>query len=353
LVARAATDFEAFYASDARAMLPESTSELLILSFDGKGVVVRKEDLRPATRKAAAKKKRKLDTRLAKGEKPHRKRMATVAAVYTVAPYVRSAADVIAGLRHLQSVERPARPRPEFKRVWASLEREMSEVIEDAFAEAARRDPLGKKRVVVLVDGDPKQIRRVRKAARRWKREITLVLDFIHVLERLWTASYCLHADGTPEAEKWVLERLERVLEGRSSTVAAGMRRSATRRGLAPDARKGIDDCADYLLKYRSMLRYDDALRDGLPIATGIIEGACRHLICDRMDLTGARWSLVGAEAVLRMRAILSSGDFDAYWAFHERQEHARTHAARYADGTPPPVELPSKRRHLRVVRGA
>jgi hypothetical protein len=353
LVGRAATDFEAFYAADERAMPPESTSELLILSFDGKGVVVRKDDLRPATRKAASQGQHKLDTRLAKGEKPHRKRMATVAAVYTVAPYVRSAADVIASLRHLQPVDRPARPRPEFKRVWASLEREMDEVIDDAFAEAVRRDPQGKKRLVVLVDGDPKQIRRIRGAARRWKREITLVLDFIHVLERLWKAAYCLHTEGTTEAEAWVLERLERVLEGASSLVAAGMRRSATRRGLASADRKPIDACANYLLKYRGMLRYDAALRDGLPIATGIIEGACRHLICDRMDLTGARWSLVGAEAVLRLRAILSSGDFDAYWAFHERQEYLRTHAARYADGAPPPVELPSRRRHLHVVRSA
>jgi len=353
LVGRAAADFEAFYAVAERAMPPESTSELLILSFDGKGVVVRKDDLRPATRKAASRGQRKLDTRLAKGEKPHRKRMATVAAVYTVAPYLRSAADVIAGLRHLQPIGRPARPRPEFKRVWASLEREMDEVIDDAFAEAVRRDPQGKKRLVVLVDGDPKQIRRIRSAARRWKRTITLVLDFIHVLERLWKASYCLHAEGTTEAEAWVLERLERVLGGASSTVAAGMRRSATRRGLAPADRKPIDACANYLLKYRGMLRYDDALRAGLPIATGIIEGACRHLICDRMDLTGARWSLAGAEAVLRLRAILSSGDFDAYWAFHERREYLRTHAARYADGAPPTVELPNQRRHLHVVRSA
>jgi hypothetical protein len=353
LVARAATDFEAFYAAAERAMPPESSSELLILSFDGKGVVVRKDDLRPATRKAASRGQRKLDTRLAKGEKPNRKRMATVAAVYTVAPYLRSAADVIAGLRHLQPVDRPARPRPEFKRVWASLEREMDEVIDAAFAEAVRRDPQGRKRLVVLVDGDPKQIRCIRGAARRWKRTITLVLDFIHVLERLWKASYCLHAEGTTEAETWVLERLERVLGGASSAVAAGMRRSATRRGLASADRKPIDACANYLLKYRGMLRYEDALRNGLPIATGVIEGACRHLICDRMDLTGARWSLVGAEAVLRLRAILSSGDFDVYWAFHERQEYLRTHAPRYADGAPPPVELPSRRRHLHVVTSA
>jgi hypothetical protein len=354
LVTRAAKDFDAFYAETELSEPPERTSELLVMSFDGKGVVVRQEDLRPATRKAAAAGQRKLDSRLAKGEKSHRKRMATVAAIYTVAPHFRTAADIIAGLRHLEPVEgRTARPRPEFKRVWASLRREMEEVIDDAFDEAATRDPDGKKRWVVLVDGDPKQIRRIQAAAKRWNRTVTLVLDFVHVLERLWKAAYCLHAEGTPEAETWVLERLDRVLQGESSLVAAGIRRSATLRGLAPADRKPIDACADYLLKYRPMLRYGDALRAGLPIATGVIEGACRHLICDRLDLTGARWSLDGAEAVLRLRAILSSGDFDDYWAFHEEQVHVRTHQSRYQNATPPAVALPARRGHLRVVRSA
>jgi len=353
LVMRAAADFDAYYAAMTPPAAPESTSELLVLSFDGKGVVVRKEDLRPATRKAAKAGRHKLASRLSKGEKSHRKRMATVAAVYTVAPHMRTPEDIIAGLRHVKLVEeRPARPRPEFKRVWASLQREMEEVIADAFVEAGKRDPEGKKRWIALVDGDRKQIRRIQAVAKRCKRNVTFVLDFIHVLERLWKAGHCLHAESTPEVEAWVLARLERVLRGESSAVAAGMRRSATLRRLAPADRKPIDACANYLIKYRSMLRYDEALRDGLPIATGIIEGACRHLICDRMDVTGARWSLEGAEAVLRLRALLSSGDFDAYWIFHEQQEQARTHKSRYANDAPPAVELPSSRAHLRAIKG-
>jgi len=351
-VARAARDFDAFYAATELAVDPGSTSLLLILTFDGKGVVVRKEDLRPATRQAAARARRKLQSRLAKGEKPHRKRMATVAGVYTIAPHVRTAEDVIAGLRHLRLAEpRRSRPRPEHKRVWASLRQEMSEVIADAFAEAARRDPDRRKRWVVLVDGDPTQIRRIRAAARKARRRIVLVLDFVHVLEKLWKASYCLHQEGTPQAEQWVLERLARILKGESSAVAAGMRRSATRQGLAAGKRKAIDDCARYLVKNRSRLRYDEYLRDGLPIATGVIEGACRHLVCDRMDITGARWSLDGAEAVLRLRALQSSGDFDQYWEFHEQAEHRRVHGSRYADGCPPEVRLPPQHRHLRRVK--
>ena len=145
-------------------------------------------------------------------------------------------------------------------------------------------------------------------------------------------------------------DRLRQILRGRASHVAAGMRRSATRRGLAAALRQPVDTCADSLLTYAPYLHYDRYLAAGLPIATGVIEGACRHLVTDRMDLTGARWSLAGAEAVLRLRALRSSRDFDDYWQFHEAQEHQRHHVARYANGTVVPVRE-RRRAHLRVIK--
>jgi hypothetical protein len=144
-----------------------------------------------------------------------------------------------------------------------------------------------------------------------------------------------------------VEERLSRILFGDSSQVAAGMRRSATLRGLTKRRRKTVDACANYLLGHTRYLRYDRYLAAGLPIATGVVEGACRHLIADRMDLTGARWSLAGAEAVLRLRALRSSGDFDEYWRFHERCEYERNHASRYQGGKVVPV----RGRHLSRVK--
>lgn len=110
------------------------------------------------------------------------------------------------------------------------------------------------------------------------------------------------------------------------------MRRSATLQALPTESRKGVDTCADYLLKYRDYLRYDENLRRGLPIATGVIEGACRHLIKDRMDVTGARWGLPGAEAILKLRSMRSSGDLDEYWLFHRSRARKRNHDERYAD---------------------
>jgi hypothetical protein len=119
-----------------------------------------------------------------------------------------------------------------------------------------------------------------------------------------------------------------------NSGVAAGIRRSATKRKQAASKRKAADECAAYLLKYKDYLRYNEYLAVGLPIATGIVEGACRHLVRDRVDLTGARWGLTGAEAVLRFRALRSSGDFEEYWRHHVALEAKRNHHDKYAEGT-------------------
>jgi hypothetical protein len=248
------------------------------------------------------------------------------------------------------------RPRPEHKRVWASVVREPAQVIAEAFREARRRDPAGDKEWVALVDGNATQIELLTEAAERDGVSLTIVLDVIHVLEYLWAAAWALHPEGSAEGEAWVSERLERILCGQASHVAAGMRRSATRRGLSAPKREPIDRCARYLLSHRELLRYDVALAAGFPIATGVIEGACRHLIKDRMDLTGARWRLRSAEAVLRLRSLRSSGDFDAYWRFHLEQERQRNHVARYAAGRIPcvcqrPNPRSTRRGHLRRVK--
>ena len=333
LVERAAQDFDAFYDRPESAEEAADPKDLLILTLDGKGIVMRHEDLRKATRKAAESAQHKLDRRLSRGEKKDRKRMATVAAVYDLTPQARRPEDVLAELRPVRDVSKP-RPRAHNKRVWARVEKSAEEVTGEVFEEARHRDPECRRRWVVLLDGDRHQIARVRAEARRrgLSRDITLVVDFIHVLEYLWNAAWCFFQEGDKEAERWVTERAFAVLQGRSSDVAAGIRRSATKRELPADQRKGVDACADYLIAKRSMLRYDQYLRQGLPIATGVIEGACRHLIVDRLDITGARWSVRGAEAILRLRSLRSSGDFDDYWRFHLDTEHQRHHASRYAE---------------------
>jgi hypothetical protein len=327
LAAKVSQDFEAFYQHRA-SQGPEETLDPLVMSEDGKGIVMRKEDLREATKRAAERESRKLKTRLSQGEKRNRKRMATVAAIYSIERQVRTPESIMSV--EGQKEEAP-KARARHKRVWASVERTLEQVTEEVFEEALRRDPEGKRPWVMLVDGHEGQLEDIHAAIERHGVEVTLILDFIHVLEYLWKAAWCFFVPGCQEAEAWVGERALQILRGKASDVAAGMRRSATLRDLGPEERKGVDTCADYLVKYREMLRYDRYLAEGFPIATGVIEGACRHLVKDRMDITGARWRLRSAEAVLKLRSLHSSGDTEAYWAFHKAQEQTRNHLSRMA----------------------
>jgi hypothetical protein len=206
----------------------------------------------------------------------------------------------------------------------------------------------------VLVDGEPKQLRAVKKEARRAEVEVTILVDLVHVLEYVWDAARALFGDSNPTAENWVGDRLLSLLSGRSGgDIARTIRWWAARQKKLDDAaRQAIEVSCDYLSdRTRTrLMHYQEALRDGLPIATGVIEGACRYLVKDRMDRTGARWSLTGAEAVLRLRALRASGDFDAYWQFHLEQDHRRNHASRYEDHTIPDP-LPSPKPRLRRVK--
>ena len=353
LVTRSAVDFDDFYRQ--RSLDAEATpGSMMILSFDGKGVVLRHQDLREATRKAAESRQRKLGKRLSKGEKKNAKRMATVAAVYTIAPFVRQPEQVVRSLAPIHEVEPVKRPRPEGKRVWASLEKTPEEVIEQAFEEAHRRDPVHEKTWVALVDGNETQLKILPRMAKKYGVDLKVVLDVIHVTEYLWGASTVFHAETDPKREAWVSQRLLEILRGHSSRVAAGIRRSATRRGLSTAEREAADKCCNYLLKYAPYLRYDECLAAGTPIATGVIEGACRHLVKDRMELTGARWGLVGAESVLRLRALRASGDFEEYWSFHEAREYERNYVAHYANGEVPAVKKlrsPNSKPDLKIVK--
>lgn len=335
LVKRAAQDFDEFYELGMAIRSDSNTKDLLVLSCDGKGVVVLHRYLREATRKAAEAEVHKLGGRLSPGEKKNRKRRATVAAVYSVAPFIRTPEDILADLRPVRSVGKP-RPKAHDKRVWASIEKEQVEVIATMFDEAERQDPLHRRQWVVLVDGDPYQIADIENEAARRKVEVTIVLDLIHVLEYLWKAAWCFFDKGDSDAQAWVTERAAAILEGKSSDVAAGIRRSATLQELRKKERKGVDVCCDYLIAKRPYLHYDEYLTAGYPVSTGVIEGACRHLINDRLDITGARWGVPSAEAVLRLRSLRSSGDFEAYWVFHLSKEHERNHQTRYAGGVIP-----------------
>lgn len=321
-VVNAAGDIGAFYA--ARIPMPATAGTLLVVSADGKGVVMRPGALRPATAKAAARRGR-MRTRLAAGEKPNRKRMATLACVYDAEPAPRRPHDVIAppGGRH---GHRALRPRPKARAKWlaGSVQHDPAEVIAAAFDQAEARDPAHRRTWVVLVDGAEHQLGLIRAEAQRRGVTIHILIDLIHVLEYLWKAAWSQHAAGDPAAEDWVAVKALAVLAGDSARAAADITAEADAAGLTAGQRNGADTCVRYLTSKHEFLRYDQALAAGWPIATGVIEGACRHLIGDRLDITGARWGLQGAEAILTLRAVISNSDFEEYWRFHLAREHQR-----------------------------
>jgi hypothetical protein len=337
LAVAAAGDIDTFY--QASTPQPCSDDTLLVLSVDGKGVVMRPEALRAETRKAATVKGSGVyRTRLASGEKQGRKRMATLGVVYDADPAPRRPHDVLTPAITIRAApdgdrgDRPRRKGPTATSKWltGSIATTSQEVIAQVFDQADQRDPTHRRPWIVLVDGARHQLELIRTEAARRKVAIHILVDFIHVIEYVWRAAWCLFQDGDPAAEPWVATHALRILAGEVDAVIAALNRQATDAGLTARQRSGIDTCTGYLQAKREFLDYKAALTAGWPIATGVIEGACRHLIGDRLDITGARWSLQGAEAVLKLRALATNGDFDAYWQFHTRQEHRRVHQARY-----------------------
>jgi hypothetical protein len=337
LVQAAAVDIGACCAQ--RVPVPCTSEVLLVLSADGKGIVMRPEGLRPATRKAAAGKKRGrgvFRTRLATGEKPCRKRMAALACVCDAAPAPRRPHDVIA-VPGGRSGQREVRRGPRATARWltGSVARDAAEVIRAASGQAGARDRHHVRTWVVLAGGDRHQIELAGAGAARRNAAIHLVIDLVHVLEYLRAAAWCFHARDDPAAEDWVAVQALAVLAGQARHVAESIAAQADARGLADHRRTGVEACVRYLTNNKEYLRYDEALASGWPIATGVVEGACRHLIGDRLDITGSRWGIEGAEAILRLRAVIDNGDFETYWAFHMRREHyrcGRVHQARYQD---------------------
>ena len=259
--------------------------------------------------------------------------------MYTVAPYVRTPEDVVRSLAPHDERDPSPHPRPEQKRVWASLEKNPDQVLSEVFREAKTRDPDGRKSWVALVDGNKTQLEILEDLAGLHGVDLTIVLDIMHVAEYLWNASLAFHAEDSKQREDSGQRAPPRSPERTSQARGGWHSTQRTRRRVRGSRRKLVGKAADYLIEYKRYLRYDDYLGRGFPIATGVVEGTCRHLVCDRMDV-GARWSLAGAEAVLRLRALRVSHDFEAYWKYHEDQEYERNHATRYAGGTAVPVRV-------------
>ncbi|MEK9149131.1 MAG: ISKra4 family transposase [Candidatus Desantisbacteria bacterium] len=315
IVKEVSCDFDSFY----EGRIPfsnEKTGSILVGAVDCKGIPMKKEE------------KTMPKVRQKKGEKANKKKMATVATVFTQEPYHRTPEEVTESLFEPKlkmaekEKEKKNRNKPEHKRVWASLTKGKEKTISEVAEEIERRDQDKKKIRVVITDGE----RALQKQIKNQIKDITQILDLFHVLEKLWGAAYVFHQEGTKEAKEWIKKQALRILSGNVSQVIKGIRQSATKRRIRGNNRKTVDEVTGYFYRNRLYMKYNKYLEQGLPIASGSVEGACKNLVKDRMERSGMRWTKDMAEAMLKMRAIYLSGDFEDYWSFHIKKDQERVH---------------------------
>jgi len=334
LTAETAADAPGFYPGLARDREPQPAQPLvpLVLSADGKGVAMRPEARRRRGAKPPGQRVQNFEKRRGTGEKGH-KRIAGTGCVFDARPPhgpPRTPEQIMS-----RAPGEPARG-PQAVSRWYTVDITAShaETISTLFDQGERRDPGHTRPWVALVDGDRHQIDAFRAQAAARGIDLPIVVDFIHVLEYLWKAAWCFHAARDPAIETWVTAQGLDILHGRVSQVISRIRQLTADNPPAPGSEhdKIIRKTLTYLENKAPYLDYPQALAAGWPIATGVIEGACRHLVNDRMGITGARWSVEGAQAILWLRAIRANGDLPAYWTHRMEQEHHRNHLSRYQD---------------------
>jgi hypothetical protein len=311
---------------------PSDEGEIVVASADQKGIVMRRnvDDPPPTGHRT-------------KGDKASRKRMATVATVYTVDRHVRTAEEVVAALfrdrpkpgEAGEAEGKRPRPKPQHKEVWATLPRDetpgsgiacafawiVGELFLRGRAKDNAKDGNKDKPLAYLSDGQEA----LWEARREWlpARGVD-ILDLLHVTPRLWKAAHVFHREGSPEAEAFVRERVLRVLQGKASGVIRGLREMATKHELTGAKKRTIASVCRYLEANLDRMHYDEYLREGYPIASGAVEGACRNLVKDRMERAGMHWTLAGAQAMLDVRSIHVSGLWDEYQNHRIERESSR-----------------------------
>ena len=186
--------------------------------------------------------------------------------------------------------------------------------------EVRQRTAHERRTIVAIMDGEAKL---------RDLQEATIpnaigILDIWHVTEYLWKLAYCFHPEGSDEAEAFVETYLRKILEGKVGRAIGGIRQMATKRGLSKPKRKKVEQCLNYFDARREQMKYDEYLKAGYPIGSGVVEGACRHLVKDRMELTGMRWCVEGAQAILSLRAIYLNDDWNTFHADRIQAEQRR-----------------------------
>jgi len=293
---------------------------ILVVQADGKGVRLVREEAPPTGRRG-------------KGDKKTRKKEAIAVALYTIAPYPRTPQEVVAALFQ-DGTSAGTRPVPQHKQVFASLDGKAA-ALRRLARWAAKRDGRHIRQRVALTDG----AEALQDQMRHYFPNFTLVLDIIHVVEYLWAAGTALYGETDPQRETWVKTQTLDILSSRVNQVLARLEESLKTLATTSQAAKALRRVVGYLQRNRSYMDYARYLKRGWPIGTGVIEGVCRHLVKDRMELSGMRWTIAGAEALLALRAVHENGDWDTFHQFRRAQRHKQLYGKPLAETWIDPVE--------------
>jgi len=311
-VLAAAQDVPAFLEQPAMLAAGQQEGPILVVQADGKGVPM----VQPRSADAPL--------RLGKGQKRTKKKEAVVTSLYTIAPYVRTPQEVVAALLQDRDGLAPApRPKPVGKEVRATLQGK--EVALTRMAQrAAQREGAHIRARVALTDGATALQQQLETHCPTH----TLVLDVIHATEYLWDSATALLGETHPGRTAWVRSHLEALLAGQTAEVIASLDEAAAAPTCTATQRDVVQGAADYYRHNAPHMHYAVYLACGWPIGTGVVEGACGHLVKDRMEHGGMRWTAHGAQAVLDLRAIRLNAQWEAYWCFHRQQQHLRLYGA-------------------------
>jgi hypothetical protein len=288
---------------------PGSSEEAVIAvaTIDRKGVVIRKASPEEPVANAAP----------SDPDKPGKKKMSTVASAYNIKRHQRTADQVVREIKEEEPL--PDKPRPEAKEVWGSV----TESVEQAMIrlkEAVGKRLKATQELVCILDGE----RGLWRLVHKYFPTAFFVLDIFHVLEHLADAAHCFYAEKTPEARSFVTERLKMLLTGQAGRLIGGLKQIVSKRKLSKSQKYPLNKVIGYLERNKKHMRYDQCLEKGYPIGSRVIEGACRNLINDRLELTGMRWVLKGAESVIRLRAVFINKDWADFWGFRRNSERTR-----------------------------
>jgi hypothetical protein len=293
---------------------PATEATILVAQADGKGIPMLPENSQP------------IRVRLGKGEKLGQKKEAIVTSVYTIAPFVRTAEEVTISLfkenknQEDGNYEKSKKRRgPQNKQLWATLEGKKS-ALEFTSKQVSLREGEHISMRVALTDGSaPLQEKMLTHLPL-----FSLVLDIIHAVEYLWEAGNSLHGEKSPLRQVWVQKRVLLLLQGQNEAVISDLRELAADPSCKKTASEVLLKVANYYQRNASYMRYDDYLAAGWPIATGVIEGACRHLVKDRFELSGMHWRVTGAESLLRLRCVAENQDWESFHCLRREREQTR-----------------------------